>query len=264
MTVISLSATDLAIAASLICLYALSSFLLRLDVASQILISAGRAFLQLMLIGFVLKAIFANANLLWISLMAFVMLITAAREAIRRQKHRFRGLWGFAFGTFSMFFVSFTITVFALITIINNEPWYSPQYAIPVLGMMLGNTMNGISLGLDRLTSTARQQRAIIENRLMLGETWNEAIHTIRRDSIHSGMIPIINAMAVAGIVSLPGMMTGQILAGNAPFEAVKYQIMIFFLISSSVGFGTILAVWTASRRLFDERQRLRLERLKS
>lgn len=97
----------------------------------------------------------------------------------------------------------------------------------------------------------------------MLGQTGSQAIADIRRDSIRSGLIPIINAMAAAGIVSLPGMMTGQILAGAAPLEAVKYQILIMFLIAAGTGFGTLAATTLAARRLFDQRHRLRLDRLK-
>ncbi|NIO42406.1 MAG: ABC transporter permease, partial [Burkholderiales bacterium] len=125
-------------------------------------------------------------------------------------------------------------------------------------------TMNGVALGLERLTHEAWQQRAVIETRLTLGHTWQQAIGDIRRESVRSGMIPIINAMAVAGVVSLPGMMTGQILAGNPPLEAVKYQILVMFMIGSGTGFGTLAAVWVASGRLFDQRERLRLDRIKS
>ena len=106
------------------------------------------------------------------------------------------------------------------------------------------------------------QQRQVIENRLMLGETWFEALTEIRRESIRSGLMPTINAMMAAGIVSLPGMMTGQILAGSPPLEAVKYQIMIMFLIGAGSGLGTIAAVSLGARRLFDSRQRLCLDRL--
>ena len=161
----------------------------------------------------------------------------------------------------SMFISSFSITVLALGVIIQVKPWYAPQYAIPLLGMLLGNTMNGVSIGLDRLMSTAWDQRAVIEGRLTLGQTWSQAIEAIRRESVRSGLIPIINAMMAAGLVSLPGMMTGQILAGNPPMEAVKYQILIMFLIAGGTGLGTMAAVWLASRHLFDERQRLRLDR---
>lgn len=161
-----------------------------------------------------------------------------------------------------MFVSSFAVAVLALTVIIGPEPWYRPQYAIPLLGMLLGNTMTGVALGLDRLTDTAWQQRHVIEARLMLGEPWSEAIGGIRRDAMRTGMIPIVNAMAAAGVVSLPGMMTGQILAGTPPALAVKYQILIMFLITVGTGFGTVAAVAAGSRRLFDERERLRLDRL--
>ncbi len=124
--------------------------------------------------------------------------------------------------------------------------------------------MSGIAIALDRLTQTAYDQQTIIEARLMLGQEWQESVENITRDSIRSGLIPIINSMTAAGVVSLPGMMTGQILAGNNPMEAVKYQILIMFLIAGGTGFGTMIAVWMGSRRLFDERQRLRLDRLKN
>jgi putative ABC transport system permease protein len=137
-----------------------------------------------------------------------------------------------------------------------------PQYSIPILGMLLGNTMTGVALGLDRLTEGVRRQRALIENRLMLGQPWSVAVGEIRRDAVRSGLIPIINAMAAAGIVSLPGMMTGQILSGTPPAIAVKYQILIMFVIAAGTGFGTLAAVSAGARRLFDARERLRLDRL--
>ena len=82
-------------------------------------------------------------------------------------------------------------------------------------------------------------------------------------DTGRTGLIPMINAMAAAGIVSLPGMMTGQILAGVDPVVAVNYQVLIMFMVTAGTGFGTIAAIVLGARRLFDERQRLRLERLK-
>ena len=101
-----------------------------------------------------------------------------------------------------------------------------------------------------------------IEERLLLGADRSQAIHGVQRECIRTGLIPIINAMAAAGVVSLPGMMTGQILAGNPPADAVRYQILIMFMIASGTGFGVIAAVSIGARRLFDERARLRLDRL--
>ncbi len=260
---ITLTPLDLSIAALLVVGLGVLGLPLRLRLTRQIFVAALRTTIQLLLVGLVLKWLFGAVNPLWLLLIALVMVLAAAREVVNRQERRFRGAWGFGMGASAMFLSSFAVCIFALTIVIRNQPWYDPRYAIPLLGMLLGNTMNGIAIGLDRLTQTAWQQRAILEARLSLGERWSEAVRQIRRESIRGGMIPIINAMAVAGIVSLPGMMTGQILAGSPPVEAVKYQILIMFLIAAGSGFGTIAAVSAGSRRLFDERERLRLDRLK-
>ena len=263
MKFISLSWFDLMLAASLIVAVAGLSLRLHLGLGKQVLIAALRTVIQLSLVGLVLKMLFENVHLLWMALIALVMLVAAGYEVVARQQRRFTGWWGFAMGTSSMFISTFTVTLIALTVVIRPDPWYTPQYAIPLLGMLFGNSMNGVALGLDRLTHTAWQQRAVIEARLMLGQTGAQAIADIRRDSIRSGLIPVINAMAAAGVVSLPGMMTGQILAGAAPLDAVKYQILIMFLIAAGTGFGTLAATTLASQRLFDQRHRLRLDRLK-
>ena len=260
---VELSTVDLMIAATLVLLLALLSLRLHTNISQQLIVAAIRTAVQLTLIGLVLKVLFANASLGWVMLLSTVMLLVAGREVMARQERRFTGWWGYAVGTFSMFLSSFAVTVFALVVILGEDPWYTPQYAIPLLGMLLGNTMNGIAIAMDRLTHTAWEQRGIIEARLMLGERWDEAISEYKRQAIRSGMIPIINAMAAAGIVSLPGMMTGQILAGAPPVEAVKYQILIMFLISAGTGLGTLAAVSIGARHLFDERQRLCLDRLR-
>jgi putative ABC transport system permease protein len=155
------------------------------------------------------------------------------------------------------------VLVLALTVIVRVEPWYQPQYLIPLLGMLLGNTMSGVAIALDNLTRNAWDSRGRIEARLLAGATWDQAIEDIRRDALRSGLIPIVNAMGTAGLVSLPGMMTGQILAGSPPMEAAKYQLLMMFLISAGTGIGSVTAVWIGSRRLFDERERLRLDRLK-
>jgi UDP-glucose/iron transport system permease protein len=262
MNVISLSSFDLSMAAVLIIVLALLSLFLKLGLAKSLLIAGIRTVAQLLLIGLVLKELFANVNFLLVAALSLFMLLIAGREIMARQHRKFGGLWGYGLGTLSMFISSFTLTVYALIVVVGTEPWYTPQYSIPLLGMMLGNTMTGISLALDKLTTSAWQQRSIIEARLILGQDWRTAIGDITRDSVRIGMMPMINAMAAAGIVSLPGMMTGQILSGTEPMEAVKYQILIMFLITAGTGFSAILATWIGARHLFDDRQRLRLERL--
>ncbi|MCH8543174.1 MAG: iron export ABC transporter permease subunit FetB [Alcanivorax sp.] len=263
MTVIDLNIWQLGMAAMLVVLLAACTWYARLGLGKSLLIAAARTAIQLSLIGLVLEALFSVARLHWVALMAVIMLLLAGREVMARQRYRLSGGWAFGIGTLSMFVSSFAVTLLTLLVIIGPDPWYTPQYAIPLLGMMLGNTMTGVALGLDRLTESVWRQRALIENRLMLGQPWQEAIGDIRREAMRGGMIPTINAMAAAGIVSLPGMMTGQILAGSPPALAVKYQILIMFTICVGTGFGTMAAVLSGSRRLFDQRERLRMDRIR-
>jgi putative ABC transport system permease protein len=260
--VIALTPVDLALASLLVLAVAALSWRMRVGIGGQMLIAASRTAAQLLLVGLVLRTLFAHASLGWVALMGLVMLLAAGREVRARQRRRFGGWWGYGLGTSSMFLSSFAVVTLALAGIVGADPWYAPRYSVPLLGMLLGNTMTGIALSMDRLTQAAWDQRAVIEQRLLLGQDRSQAIHELRQESMRAGMIPIVNAMAAAGIVSLPGMMTGQILAGSSPLDAVMYQILIMFLIAGGTGFGTVLAVATAARRLFDERHRLRLDRL--
>lgn len=261
-SLIELSPWDLSLASLLVLLLAGLSWRLRLGVERRVLIAAARSAVQLTLVGLVLKLLFAQTSLPLIGLMALVMLSVAGFEVMQRQTRRFGGPWGYGIGAVSMFLSSFSVTLLALTVVIGVEPWYQPQYLIPLLGMLLGNTMSGVAIALDNLTRHAWESRGQIEARLLAGQDWEQAIERIRREALRSGLIPIINAMGTAGLVSLPGMMTGQILAGSPPMDAAKYQLLIMFLIAAGTGLGAMVAVWTGSRRLFDERQRLRLDRL--
>ncbi len=261
---INLTYIDLLMASGLVGLLALCTWRLRLGLAGQLVISALRTAAQLFLVGYALKALFAHVSLPRVGLAAAIMLLAAGREVVGRQKRRFTGVWAFGVGTLSMATSSFAVTILATVVVIGTDPWYHPQYLVPLLGMLLGNTMTGIALSLDRLTQTAWEQRDVIEARLALGQERSVAISGIVRESIRSGMIPIINSMAVAGLVSLPGMMTGQIIAGSPPDEAVKYQILIMFLIAGGTGMGVLAAVGLGARRLFDRRARFRPDRLVS
>ncbi len=262
MNVISLGTIELSFAAFLVLLLALITLRLQLGLGQKIIFSALRMIIQLLLIGLVLRFLFAYVNIWLIIGMACIMLCIAGREVRARQKRKMKGFFGYGVGVGSMFISSFSVTALALVIVIQVEPWYTPQYAIPLLGMLLGNTMTGISLAADRLTSEVYEKRVIIEQRLCLGETWKIASSDIRSDCMRTGMVPIINSMAAAGVVSLPGMMTGQILGGTPPVEAVKYQILIMLLIAAGTGFGVICAIWLMCRHLFDNRHRLCLERL--
>ncbi len=259
---VSIGYGDLAFAAILLVVNAGLSLRLQLGLERQMLIAAARMTVQLLLIGLVLKFLFALASL-WVTVLAMlVMAAVAGYEINARQEHRIAGMRGYGLGTLTAMTAGFLVTVFALAGPIRPEPWYTPHFAIPLFGMILGNAMTGISLGLSTLTTTMRRETASIEARLMLGETFWYAARPVARQALRSGFMPIVNSMAATGIVALPGMMTGQILAGVDPSEAVKYQLLVMLLIGGGTGLGVLLAVFGAIRLLTDDRDRLRLDRL--
>ncbi len=260
----ALDAFDLALAATLLILNAVLSIALQLDIARKLVISAVRMVLQLAFVGLVLESLFASGSPLWTGLVALTMVLLAGREIMARQEHRLRGLWAFGLGTSCMLAASFLVTIFALTTQVRPDPWYEPRYALPLLGMVLGNTMTGISLGLHSLTQGLLRERVAVEAQLCLGRSRFQAALPVLRESLRSALMPILNSMAAAGVIALPGMMTGQILAGAEPAQAVEYQMLIFFLIAGGTTVGSVTAVFGGWFRLTDGRHRLRLERLVS
>jgi len=262
MNYVTLGYWELALAAMLIFLNGAVSIAFRLGIAKQLIVAAVRMCVQLGMAGLVLKFIFAQQSPWWMMGLGILMLAIAGREVQARQKTRFRRGWTYTIATTSIAMAAITILIFALTILVRPDPWYAPRYALPFLGMLLGNAMTGVSLGLDTLIQTVKRDRRAIETQLALGHTFAESVNVPVRDALRTGMMPIINAMAASGLVSLPGMMTGQILGGTPPAEAVKYQILIMFLIGTTSAAAITAAILAARWRLSDTRQRLRLDRL--
>ncbi|MFO1432149.1 MAG: iron export ABC transporter permease subunit FetB [Candidatus Competibacteraceae bacterium] len=262
MNTIPLSNTDLVLAALLVILNAILSVALKLRLERQILIALLRLGVQLTLVGLVLKTLFALVSPWWTGLTVVVMLLFAGREIMARQERRLQGWWAYGLGTGCISMAAGLVMLFALTTQLRPDPWYDPRYVVPLLGMILGSTMTGISLGLDTLAGRLIRDRGLVEAQLMLGATRWQAILPVARAALRSALMPTINSMAATGLVFLPGMMTGQILAGAEPILAVKYQMLIMFLIAGSTGLGSVAAVLGGVYRLTDNRHRLRLDRL--
>ena len=226
------------------------SLALRLDLGRRLVLASARMTAQLLLIGLVLGWVFARDRWPEVLGLMVVMTVVAGFSAVGRTEHRYPGIA--VASLVSIWASSWLVTFLALTAIVRAEPWYRPQYAIPLLGMILGNTLTGISIGLDRLGAELIARREQVETLLALGATRWEAAHGPIRLAIRAGMVPTINAMLVIGVVSLPGMMTGQLLAGIDPGNAVRYQIVIMFLISSGTALGTVGVVLLSYLRLFD------------
>ncbi len=236
------------------------SLALRLGVGRRLGLAAVRTVLQLGLIGIILEKVFALDRASLVLALVLVMTLFAGREAVARASHHYR--WIFLDGWIAM--AASCVIVGGVVTqvVVGVEPWYDPQYVIPLLGMILGNSLNGVALCLDRFLEHLASRSDELELRLAFGATRREVLEEPLRTAVRTGMVPIINSMAAAGVVSLPGMMTGQILAGSPPLQAVAYQIVVMFMIAGATACGTMVLAVVASRRLVSPDGTLRLEML--
>jgi len=255
---ISLSSWDVALAAVFILAAGLLSLLFRLGVLKPLAIGAARTVVQLLLAGVALSTVFGLRQFWLVALLALVMTALAGREAMRRQTVK---VGGAAIDVLlAMMISALVVSVTVTGVIVGAKPWWHPPVFIPLLGMILGNSLNGISISLDRFLVTTVNQRDRIETHLALGATPNEAVQSILRDALRAGMMPIINAMAIVGVVSLPGMMTGQLLAGADPMDAVKYQIVVMFMLAAATAVASAVSLLLVRRRLFNADMALREE----
>jgi len=259
---ILLTPRDLAVSSSLLMLDGVLSLALGLALHRQLLVAAFRMVVQLLIVGFVLRAAFALASPALTLALVLAMVAIAAREVAVRPEQRLVRMGNYRIAGIAVAFATGLTAILALTTAVRPHPWYDPRYAIPLAGIITGNVLNAASLALDSLLGGVVRERAAIEAQLALGATIRQALARLVRQSIRRALLPMINTMSAAGIVTLPGIMTGQILAGLDPVEAVKYQILLMFLLAGGSGIGAAAAAFLAARRLTDSRQRLRLDRL--
>jgi len=229
------------------------SILFRLGLARDLAVGAIRTFAQLFIMGYALTYIFACPVKL-VSLLVFSFMVAAATHIvgsrIKTKAVRFR-LPVF----FSMFAPYLLVAAMVTGVIIQAKPWYDPMYLIPIGGMVVGNSMSSLAVALERLMADLRSKREMVEMRLCLGATDWEASRDLASDAIKAGMIPSINAMMGVGVVFLPGMMTGQILAGADPLASIRYQIVVMLMLAASAALSTSAAVLLVRKRCFGRAQ---------
>ncbi|MCX2561165.1 ABC transporter permease [Acetobacter farinalis] len=262
MTPVLLDTGDMLLAGGLIFGCVLLSVVLSLGIHRTLAISALRMAAQLLLTGSVLLFLFGHSSV-WLTLLVIAFMLTAATiEVGSRQTSRLTRIWHFGIGGFSTAAGTILVALVGLFTALHPHPWYQARTAIPMTGLLLGNVMNATSLSMNTLLSAASRERTAIEARLVLGATRFEAMNSLVRQAIRTALIPTLNQMAAAGVITLPGIMTGQILAGMNPLEASKYQIVLMSLIVTGNMVGATLSAILVSARLCDARGRLRLDHL--
>lgn len=256
-----LGLTDLALVSSLVLLNAGLSLWLQLGIARPLLIAALRAVAQLLLVGTVLKSVFALQSPWLVAGVLMAMIAAASHEIWSRQERRLQGHWSLWLGGGSTMLATALATALAM-GALHPTTWFDARTLIPMLGIILGNVMNGVSLCLNTFYTGVVRDRAGIEAQLALGASRLEALKDTQLRALRSGLIPILNQMSAAGVITLPGIMSGQILAGVPAIEAAEYQILVLLLIAGAAGLGAMGASYAAVWRVTDERHRLRLDRL--
>ena len=255
-SVLDLSVPQLALALLLVGVVIMISVRQGLGLGRDLLVGSFRAIVQLYLVGLILAVVFHAARWYWVLLILAVMTAVAAQAATSRLPKPMPGGRGI---TALALTVSTAVTLAYVIgVIVQVRPWYDPQYIIPIAGMILGSAMTSAALAGDRLQGDLRVRADEVEARLALGFSGREAVQPMARAALRAAMIPTVNGMMTVGLVQLPGMMTGQILAGSSPLLAIKYQLVVVFMQAAATALASLLFVRLGAGRYLTPAHQLR------
>jgi UDP-glucose/iron transport system permease protein len=247
--VVQIGWQGLALATMFVVFVGVVSIRMSLGITKDLAIATIRTYAQLIALGFVLRWVF-GINQAWLVIaILVVMVLFAAQIIVKRSPDAPGGIFGSAFVAMALtgFIVTFAVTG----VVIQVRPWYLPQYVIPLAGMVIGNSMTGIALAIERVYSDFDARSNELLTLTALGATPWEAAHGSIRDALRAGLIPTINSMAAAGIVFIPGMMSGQILAGADPVTATGYQIVVMLMVAAATALGSLVALLLTYRQRF-------------
>jgi len=224
------------------------------DLERDLLIATLRSFVQLIAIGYILELVFELDSPLFTVLILFVMVTIAGRTSGQRARGTPRGMSIalLSIGGGSALTIGFLVFlgIFA----------FTPKDIIPIGGMVVGNAMTTATLVITRLSSDFRDGRNLIESKLALGATSRQASMTQFQRAVSSALVPIVDTTKTVGVIKLPGAMTGMILAGASPLEAVQLQIIVMYMLVGAATFTGLIAAWLTYRQYFSPAYQLMLE----
>lgn len=225
----------------------------------QILLSTVRMTVQLVLVGYLLVYLFDNINPFFTIGVVIIMEVFAVYNIFKRAKYRLSKSLKRAVAI-SMTIGTLSCLFYFLLVVLRVNPWYNPRYFIPIAGMIIGNSMTGVSVGVNQLVDGMQTKKHLVESALMLGASPKIAAKDIVNSAFDSAILPTINSMLGMGIVFLPGMMTGQILSGTSPLTAIEYQIAIMLSILGSVALTVVIFVQLGYKSFFNSEDQLVIE----
>lgn len=246
-----ITTSSLLMSSSLVLISLLFSYSQKLRLEKETIIGVVRAIIQLTIVGYLLNYIFGLQNPIFTTLLLLFMTFNAAHNAAKRGKI-------IKNGTIISFVSIGSGTIITLtILLLSGAIKYEPYQIIPVSGMIISNSMVALGLSYRQLGTDFKNKREEVETKLSLGADILPSSIEIIRDSIKIGMLPTIDSTKTLGIVSLPGMMTGLILAGTPPVQAIKYQIMVTFMLLSTTSISSFIACYLSYKNFFNERKQL-------
>lgn len=247
---------DMSVTSVLLLAVLLLSRMERLDLERAFLHASARTVVQLVLSGYVIERVFSLGSWYLVLALLSAMSFVAAHEGAKRLSKKLTGAPAM---TWFAIFAGTSVNTFVVTEmILKVEPWWDPRYLVPLAGMIMGNALNSGSLAGERFASDLKGRTAEVETLLSLGFSSKEAVAEIKRNAVRSALIPTFNSMLTVGIVALPGMMTGQILGGASLTTAVKYQIIVMFMISSTVLVTALVLISLLKRSYFTQAEQLR------
>lgn len=251
--VADINVVSLIFASSLVVISLLISATQKLHLGKETIISVIRAIVQLIIVGFLLEYIFGLENPLFTTILLVIMIFNAAYNAAKRGGRLKDGL------LISFVAIATGAVLTITVLVISGAIKYEPNQVIPVGGMIISNAMVALGLCYKQLTGSFRNRREEVETKLSLGADILPSSLEIIRDAIRTGMIPTIDSAKTLGIVSLPGMMTGLILGGVSPLIAIRFQIMVTFMMLSTTSISSVMACYLYYRNFFNERKQLKV-----
>lgn len=246
-----LSLTSLLLSSSLVLIAILISYAQKLNLGKEICIAAVRCVVQLVAVGYILQLIFDNSHPIITTTLVLIIIFNASWNAAKRGE----GIpHAFAISFFSILVASAIVIAILLLT---HSISYAPNQVIPISGMIVGNAMTALGLSYRQMKNSFKAESEKVEAMLALGADIYPASHSIIRNALQTAMQPTLDSLKTVGLVSLPGMMTGQILAGQEPLQAIKYQIMVMFMILAASSIVSFLASYIAYRGFFTANKQL-------
>lgn len=242
-----MSFSTLAITLLFVLVPLLLSKALHLNLGKDTIIATVRSIIQLLIVGYILKFVFEGNQLIYILLMIALMIVAATLNA-RKKGESISGItWKIALTLLTVEIITMTVLVgFQVI-----PP--TAQYVIPLSGMAIGNAMVLSILFLNRFKAEVTAYSDEVELVLSLGGTPKQAIHRQLIAAIKASMIPTIESQKTIGLVQLPGMMSGQIIAGADPLQAVQFQLLVLFMLLSSAAISSVLLGFLSYPTLFNQ-----------